>query len=178
MTITRTAFSAFLVACMTLIPSTLNPAGADLAAAAQNTISPQSMSSASFVVYATSSASGANPNGVALTLSYTRDPQYFYVRNTGTVDITAFSIIVTYTVTPARTEFYQCDMGVVFIALATCASGIRTTLTNSTRTILLSNPLPPNSFVAFELDPKKLTTPTVSVSVTSTQIRPGITTNS
>lgn len=178
MKFTRVAFSSFLVACMTLIPSNLNPADADLAAAAENTSSPQSMSSASFVVYATSSSSGANPNGVALTLSNTRDAQYFYVRNTGSVDIIAFSIAVTYTVTPARTEFYRCDAGVIFSALNTCASGIRTTLTNSTHTIALPNPLPPNSWVAFELDPKKLTTPTISVSVSSTQIRPALTIDS
>lgn len=178
MTITKVAFSSFLVACMTLIPSNLNPADANLAAAAQNTSSPQSMSSATFVVYATSSSSGANPQGVALTLSNTRDAQYFYVRNTGTVNIMAFSISVTYSVTPARTEFYQCDAGVVFSALNTCASGTRTTLTNSTNTIALSNPLSPNSWIAFELDPKKLTTPTISVSVSSTQIRPALTIDS
>lgn len=178
MTITRLALSSFLVACFTLIPSNLTPADADLAALAQNTSSPQSISTASFVVYATSSANGANPNGAALTLANTRDAQYFYVRNTGTVNIVAFSISVTYSVTPARTEFYRCDADVVFSAISTCASGTRTTLTNSTNTIALSNPLSPNSWIAFELDPKKLTTPTISVSVSSSQIRPGITINS
>ncbi len=35
-----------------------------------------------------------------------------------------------------------------------------------------------NSWLQFQFDTSKIVTPTVNVSVTSTQIRPGITTNS
>ena len=178
MKITRLAFSSFLVACFTLIPSNLTPADADLAARAENSSRPQSISTASFVVFASTSSSGTNPNGALLTLSNSRDVQYFYVRNSGTVDITGFSLTVAYSVTPARTDFYRCEAGVVFSALNTCASGIRTIITTTSGQVTIPILLPPNSWIAFELDPKKLTTPTISVSVSSSQIRPGITINS
>lgn len=178
MKLIRVTLFTFLCACITFIPLGLNSAEAELAAMTANGAAPQSLNTASFVVYATNSTSGANPNGAPLTLSYTRDAQYFYVRNTGTVDITGFSLAVTYSVTPARTEFYRCEVGVVFSALNTCASGIRTTIATNSGLVTIPIPLPPNSWVAFELDPKKLTTPTVNVSVSSSQIRPGITTNS
>lgn len=133
-----------------------------------------SASSATFIAYATTSASGGNPNGAALVLSNTTAAQYFYVRNTGTVAISMVSLGITYTAIPAKTAFYRCEAGVTFSALNTCASGVRTSILTS-GTLALN--LAPGSWYAFELDPKKLTTPTVSISVSSSQIRSPIFSN-
>ena len=178
MKIVRAALSSFLVASMTFMPMSLTPADAELSATTGNFGTPFSIGTASFVLFATNLSGGANPNGVALTLSNSTAAQYFYVRNTGSVAISAFSLTVTYSSTPARTDFYRCDAEVLFSARNTCASGVRTTVTTSSGLAVVSLSLLPNSWVAFEIDPKKLTTPTVSTSVSSSQIRPGLIINS
>ena len=178
MKIIRAALSSFLIASLTFFPMSLTPADALLSATTGNFGTPLSTGTASFVLFATNSSGGANPNGVALTLSNSTSAQYFYVRNTGSVAISAFSLSVTYTSTPSRTDFYRCEAEVVFSARNTCASGIRTTVTTSSGVAVVSMSLLPNSWVAFEIDPKKLTTPTIGASVSSSQIRPGLIINS
>ncbi|MBC7463153.1 MAG: hypothetical protein H7227_02715 [Actinobacteria bacterium] len=174
----RATFLSFLIAAFTFFPMELIPADAESTAIATNASGATTLSTATFVVYATSTSTGANPGGTALVLNNSANAQYFYIRNTGTVSVAAVSITLSYSIAPIRTDFSRCDLGVAFASLNTCATGTRTVISAVTGVNTVTLSLPPNSFFAFELDPKKLTTPTVSVSVSSSQIRPVTTTNS
>jgi len=174
--VTRAALLAFLVAVFTFFPSELIPADARPTAVTQNDLSATSISSATFVVYATTTPTGANPGGTPLTLNNTSSAQYFYVRNTGTVSVDRFSMSITYSVGSGSVTIDRCNVNVAFSGTNTCATGAKTSMTISAGVLTLS--IPPNSWFAFELDPKKTVTPTVSVSVSSTQIRPAVITNS
>lgn len=136
---------------------------------------PTSIGSASIIAYATRTTTGANPNGVALTLNNTNQPQYFYIRNTGNVLISGVTIGISYSAAPSRTAFLHCNQNVLFTSATTCASGSTTSIPGA-GSITLS--LAAGSWYAFEIDTKKTTTPTVSVSISTSQIRPAIITNS
>jgi hypothetical protein len=174
--LTRATLLSFLVAVFTFFPSELIPADAGATATAQNALVATSISSARFVVYATATPTGANPAGTALTLNNTSAAQYFYVRNTGTVSVDKFSITLTYSGGTGGVTIDRCNANVAFSGLNTCASGSKTTMTISGGVMTLT--IPANTWFAFELDPQKTVRPTVSITVSSTQIRPAITTNS
>jgi hypothetical protein len=173
---TRAALLSFLVAVFTFFPTELIPADAGATARASNNVTATSISSASFVVYATATPTGANPAGTALTLNNTSAAQYFYVRNTGTVSVARFSIAITYSGGPGTVTIDRCGANIAFSGTNTCASGTKTTMTISAGVMTLT--IPANTWFAFELDPRKTVTPTISVSVSSTQIRPAVITNS
>lgn len=137
--------------------------------------SPTSVSSGEVIVYPSLTSTGANPNGVALTLSNSNIRQYFYIRSAGTLAGTAITIAVSYSVPPAQTTFLHCDQGVLFIASGTCASGSPTTVAiNGVITLNLT----PGSWYEFEIGQRNRTTPTVSVSISTSQIRAALNTNS
>ena len=133
------------------------------------------ISSASIIVYPTTSTTGSNPEGTALILANTNQAQYFYIRNTGSVRIVSISIDVSYSSTGAKTSFLHCGQDVLFSALNTCASGTTTLIPNSGS---INLDLSPGNWYAFELDTKKTVTPTISVTVSTSQIRPALDTNS
>jgi hypothetical protein len=149
-----------------------SPAGLAIAAppAAQANSDVQNLSSATFIAYATTTTSGANPNGVALTLSNSNSRQTFYIRNTGTLAIRRISLTITYSVSPGTTTLFRCNVGVLFQTgnNDTCASAGNTSVSASTSLTLAINP---GSWYAFRLNPQNTTTPTISVSVSSAQIR-------
>jgi len=179
MTFIRTALISFIFAISTFLPSVLIPANADLMATADTLAStPTSLSvgSGSFILYATVTPTGANPAGTALTLTKTTAAQYFYVRNTGTLAVVKFTINITYDAGPGPVTIDRCYEQVSFSALNTCAIGTKTPVSISGGVITLT--IPPYSWFAFELDPKKNVLPVISISVSSSQIRTPITTNS
>jgi hypothetical protein len=130
--------------------------------------------SARFIAYATRSVSGANPLA-ALVLSNSATAQNFYIRNTGTVSISSFTITLSYSSGQGAVTFYHCDLGVAFSG-SSCASGKGKVITAQSGSVSLV--IPAGSWYAFQLDPKKLTTPTVSITVSSSQIRSPIILNS
>jgi len=136
---------------------------------------PTSITSASIIAYATSTTTGSNPNGAALTLNNTNQPQYFYIRNTGNVLISGVTIGISYSANPNTTVFLHCNQNVLFVSATTCATGSTTSMAGA-GTITLS--LAAGSWYAFEIDPRRTTRPTVSVSISSSQIRPAVVTNS
>ncbi len=175
MKLTRVALSSFLFACMTLIPFGLTSAEAGLGAMTGNSATPQSLNTASFVLYATSSSSGAN-SGTVLALSRTSNAQFFYSRNTGNVDFVRLSMSITYDNSPDTVTLLRCNVGVAFSGTNTCRSCSTTTVTISSGVVMLA--FPSNSWFQFQIDTNKTATPTISVSISSSQIRPGITTHS
>lgn len=134
-----------------------------------------SISSGTIIAYPTTSTTGANPNGTALTLANTSLPQYFYIRNTGTLEIVSVTITISYSSTTAKKSFLHCEQNVLFSTTNTCASGSSTTVAGSGN---ISLNLTAGSWYAFEIDAKKVVTPTISVSVSSIQIRAVVNTNS
>ena len=175
MKLVRAALFSFLSACMTFIPISLTSAEAGLAAMAENSGTSQSLNTASFVVYATNSSSGANP-GTALILSRTSNAQFFYLRNAGGIDFVKLSMLITYDATPGTVTLRRCNLGVAFSSTNTCSSGPTTTVTITSGVVMLA--FPSNSWFQFQIGTNKTVTPTISVSISSSQIRPGITTNS
>ena len=175
MKLVRVALSTFLFACITLIPFSLTSAEAGLGAVTGNSATPQSLNTASVVLYATSTSSGAN-SGTALALSRTSNAQFFYLRNTGNVDFVKLSMLITYDNGPGTVTLLRCNLGVTFSSTNTCSSGSTTAVTISSGVVTLA--FPSNSWFQFQIDTNKTATPTISVSVSSSQIRPGITTNS
>jgi hypothetical protein len=173
---TRAALLSFLVAVFTFFPTELIPADAGATAGANNNVAATSISSASFIVYATATPTGANPAGTALTLNNTSAAQYFYVRNTGTVNVARFSITISYSGGTGGVTIDRCNANVAFSSLNTCASGSKTVMTISGGVMTLT--IPTNTWFAFELDPQRTVRPVVSITVSSTQIRPAVTTNS
>ena len=171
----RIALLSFLIAAVTFAPVDLAQSNA-LVARANNASGVLSVGTGTFIAYATTSSSGAKPNA-PLTLLNSNGAQYFYIRNTGTIAITAVTVNLSYTSSTGATTFQHCNAQVVFSALNTCASGTSTSLSTS-GTFAFSLSIQPNSWYEFELDPNKKTTPTISVTVSSSQIRPGFTTNS
>lgn len=137
--------------------------------------STSTIASSTFIAYATTSVSGANPNGTALTLANTSAAQFFYIRNTGSTTISRIAFSITYTSTPAKTNLLRCGRNIAFLSPGNCASGSTTSVIASTS---LALDMSPGDWYEFEVNPKKTTTPTVSVSVSSTQIRPAIISNS
>ena len=147
---------------------------ADASPGATSSGGPTSVNSASIIAYATDSTTGTNPNGANLTLLNSNVPQYFYIRNTGTVEILALTLNISYSTTPAKRSLLHCPQNVLFSAVSTCSTGTSTLI--STLGAITLNVLP-GSWYAFEFDPKKVTTATISVSVASSQIRSATTTS-
>ena len=179
MRLIRTALISFFASSLTFFPMAIISAEAVPEAIANSTASNPgglSVRTGSFIAYATASPTGPNPGGSALVLTKTASAQYFYVRNTGSIDITKFSIAITYDAGPGPVTLDRCDAGVAFSALNTCATGVKTSMTITSGVMTLA--VAPNSWFAFELDPKKNVLPTISVSVSSGEIRSAIITNS
>jgi len=171
----RIALLSFLIAAVTFAPFDLAQSNA-LIARANNASGTLSVGSGTFIAYATTSSTGSNPNA-PLTLSNTKGAQYFYIRNTGTFAITAVTATISYAGNPSTTTLLYCNEQIAFSARRTCSSGSSTSSpTAGTFSIPLS--IQPNSWYEFEIDPKKTATPTISLTVSSSQIRPRITTNS
>lgn len=133
------------------------------------------ISTGTIIAYPSASTSGANPNGTALTLANTSLPQYFYVLNAGSIEIVSVTITISYSSTTAKKTFLHCGQNVLFSATNTCASGSPVTVAGSGS---VSLNLTPGSWYAFEIDAKKVVTPTISVSVSSAEIRSAINSNS
>ena len=174
MKLMRAVILSFLISSITFLPSLLIPAQAITRATAYNSSGTLAVSSGTFILYATTSPTGANPGG-PLTLSKTANDQFFYLRNTGTLDIAGFNLTIT--TSPLQTfTLSRCALNVAFTAANTCATGSPTTVTISGGVVSLT--VPANSWYAIDFAPKKSTTPTISVSVSSAQIRAATTTNS
>ena len=175
MKIIRIALLSFLISAVTFAPVDLAQSNAVIARA-NNASGTLFVGTGTFIAYATTSTTGANPNA-PLTLSNSSGAQYFYIRNTGTIAITAVTATISYAGNPSTTTLLYCNEQVLFSARHTCSNGTSTS-SPTTGTVSIPLSIQPNSWYEFELDLKKAATPTISVSVSSSQIRPGITTNS
>lgn len=134
-----------------------------------------SYSSATFKLHATTTVNGAI-TGTALVLSNSNAKQFFYIRNTGTMQINSYTMTVTGSASGSSFTYRRCNANVAFTAADTCASGTPTTFTLSSNVATLTIPAGTNFHI--QISPNKTTTPTINISVARSQVAAGTTTNS
>lgn len=172
----RKCVSATLISFFLLL-DTLAPASltyAQAGASAGTVSASTSLSTARFIAYATTSTSGPNPLS-ALVLSNSSGSQDFYIRNTGTLALLSLTIALSYSSSPGTTTFFRCSAGVSFTG-SSCASGPTKVSVSQSGSVTLA--FAANTWYAFQLNPTNKIVPTINVSVSSTQIRAPIITNS
>ena len=165
----RIALAAAVMGAVSLAPTQLSPADAVLSGRASTT-SGGSIGTTTFVLYPTTTSTGANPNGTALTLSNSNAAQFFFVRNIGAKTLNSFSFSVTFTSTPTFT-YKRCDLNVLFTNATTCAPTTPTTIALGTVTLAMAA----GSWVEISITPNKTTTPTVSTQVSASNYTTSIT---
>ncbi len=167
----RIALAAAVMGAVSLAPTQLSPADAVLSGRAATT-SGGSIGTTTFVLYPTTTSTGANPNGTALTLSNSNAAQFFFVRNIGAKTLNSFSFSVTFTSTPTFT-YKRCALNVLFTNATTCASAPTTPTTIALGTVTLA--MAAGSWVEISITPNKTTTPTVSTQVSASNYTTSIT---
>ncbi len=130
-----------------------------------------SISTATFKMYPIDTFTAANP-GAPITLLNSASKQFFFVKNGGTLQATAFTLVISSTVA-TTIALTRCAINVEFTANNTCASGSQVVVygnTNAPVTTLITLTIPVGSWYHFQLTPGKKTVPTASVTISSTQI--------
>ena len=160
-----------LTLCL-LAPQPISPAQAQTKSTGVG--GPTSVTSGQILGYPTVTAAGANPNGAALVLANSNAAQAFYIRNTGTFAFISVTITISYSAPSGTVTFLRCSQNVAFLTATTCVSGSTTAVVAG----VVALGLAAGSWYEFEIDPRNKTTPTVSVSISTSQIRAAVTTNS
>ena len=166
------SIAALTLALCLVGPPSLIPAFAQTKATGSG--GPTSVASGQIVGYPTQTTTGSNPNGVALTLANTNAAQAFYIRNTGTFAFVAVTLAVSYSAPSGTVTLLRCSQNIAFLTATTCASSSTTSVIAGVVTLSLAA----GAWYAFEIDPRNRTTPTISVSISTSQIRAAVTTNS
>ncbi|MCX6430372.1 MAG: hypothetical protein NTX12_05335 [Actinobacteria bacterium] len=132
-----------------------------------------SVASGKYPVAVVTTTGAANPLAayVSPTSSATR---LFYVKNFGTVAIKAFTLSVTGT-NSATFVIRRCSIGANFTAVNTCSDAL-TPVTISAGALTLS--IASGATQSLQFAPSKSTVATVSVSVSTSQVRAPVVTNS
>lgn len=172
-TLIRLVLVGLVIGSGSLAPIQLDVA--DAATTGRASATTASFSSGSFRLHATTSPSGA-VTGTALVLANSSAAQFFYLRNTGTMQINSFTMTVTGSAGGSIFTYRRCDANVAFTALNTCASGSFTTLTLSSNVGTLTIPAGTNFHI--QITPNKTTTPTINITVSRSRASAGTTTNS
>lgn len=168
----RSALAAAIVGAISFAPIQLDVADA---ATLGRVTATTSYSSATFKLHATTTVGGAI-TGAALVLANSSAKQFFYIRNTGNLQINSYTMTVTGSAGGSSFTYRRCNANVAFTAADTCASGSPTTFTLSANVATLTIPAGTNFHI--QIAPNKVTTPTINISVSRSQARAGTTTNS
>ncbi len=168
----KSALAAAIVGAISFAPSQLDIANA---AALGQAAATTSFSSATFRLHASPTAGGAI-TGSALVLSNTDARQYFYLINSGSLPISGFMLSVTGSANNSTFAFRRCEANAVFTGPNACSAGVPIAITLASDEASFSIPL--NSTFHIQIIANKITTPTINVSVSRSQVRAGITTNS
>ena len=168
----KSALASAIIGAISLAPIQLDMADA---ATLGRVTATTSYSSATFKLHATTTVNGAI-TGTALVLSNSNAKQFFYIRNTGTMQINSYTMTVTGSASGSSFTYRRCNANVAFTAADTCASGTPTTFTLSSNVATLTIPAGTNFHI--QISPNKTTTPTINISVARSQVAAGTTTNS
>lgn len=170
--LSRLSLVLVIVGTVSIVPIQLEVANA---AAFGRVTATTSFSSATFSLHATTTVGGAI-TGSALVLSNSNAKQFFYIRNTGTMQINSYTMTVTGSASGSSFTYRRCNANVAFTADDTCASGSPTTLTLSSNVATLTIPAGINFHI--QIAPNKTTTPTIGIAVSRSQVIAGTTSNS
>jgi len=150
-------------------------------AAIKATASPStlSVSTGSMAIFAGDSYTATNPFGALLTPVINGRAKVFFIKNTGSLGVTRFTLTLSLPSNTNIANFRRCNINVYFIANDLCGSGSYSALTinENVATVIILN-LPPNSYYAFQIRQNKNTNMTVSVSASSAHINTSGVTNS
>lgn len=178
MKIKRSTLIAVVVGAITLAPTLLVSAMATLNAHVSNA-SAQSVGSGTFKIFPSATAGGAATG--AITLSNTSAAQFAYIKNSGSIDTAKFTNTVTWAGVKTTT-LKRCPLNTTFSSATSCSDG-STPVTIATGTanaaaLVITFTIPAGSYLPISIQPSKTDTPTISTSVSSTQIRTSTVTNS
>lgn len=138
-----------------------------------------SVSSGSFKLYPIDTNTAGNP-GAPITMLNSASKQFFFVKNGGDYQTTAFTLTVASTVS-TTVALTRCAINVEFTANNTCATGTQVIVYGNTTapvSTLISLTIPVGSWYHFQVTPGKKTVPSASVTVSSSQITHNGTSNS
>jgi hypothetical protein len=162
-----------------LILAPIQPPIAFAALKATATSNALTISTASMAVFAGDSYTATNPFGALVTPIINGRAKVFFIKNTGNLGISRFTLTLSLPSGTVVSNFRRCDINSYFSANDVCSTGVYTALSISanTATSIVLN-LPPNSFYAFQIRQNKNTNMTVSVSANSAHINTSVVTNS
>jgi len=179
MKIKRSTLIAVVVGAITLAPTLLVSAKAALDAHVSNATA-QSVGSGTFKIYPSATTGGAATG--AITLINSNAAQFAFIKNSGTIDTAKFTNTVTWS-SAKTTTLKRCPLNTTFTSATVC-SDTSTPVTIATGTanaaaLIVTFAIPAGSYLPVSVTPNSGTvTPTISTSVSSTQIRTATVLNS
>ncbi len=179
MRVVRSTLIAAAVGVISLAPTLLVSATAAINAHTNN-VSAESVGTGTFKIYPSATAGGA-ATGAAITLVNSSAAQFLFIKNSGTIDTARFTNTVTWAGVKTTT-LKNCPLNTTFTS-ATLCSNSTTPVTIATGTangaaLVVTFTIPAGSYLPISIAPSKADTPTISTSVSSTQIRTATVTNS
>ena len=174
----RSTLIAVVVGAITLAPTLLVSAKAALGAHVSNA-TPQSVGSGTFKIYPSATAGGAAAGSITLLSS--KNAQFAFINNSGTLDTAKFTITITWAL-GKTTTLSRCPLNTTFISAISCSDSSApvaiATGTASGTALIVTLTIPAGSYLPISVKPSGADTPTISSSVSSTQIRTATVTNS
>ena len=173
----RSTFIAVVVGAISLAPTLLGSATAAISAYTNNA-SALSVGTGTFKIYPSATAGGA-ATGAAITLLNANGAQFLFIKNSGTINTAKFTIQITWA-SNSSTTLKNCPLNTTFNS-ATLCSNASTPVTISSGTSsgtaqVVTFAIPAGSYLPISVTPSGKDTPTISASVSSTQIRTAIVT--
>ena len=179
MSIKRSTLIAVVVGAISLAPTLLVSAMAVLNSRTGN-VTAQSVGSGTFIIYPSATAGGTASG--AITLINSNAAQFAFIKNSGTLDTAKFTNTVTWS-SAKTTTLKRCPLNTTFTSATVC-SDTSTPVTIATGTanaaaLIVTFAIPAGSYLPVSVTPNSGTvTPTISTSVSSTQIRTATVINS
>ena len=179
MGVVRSTLIAAVVGVISLTPTLLVSATAAISARISNS-STESVGTGTFKIYPSATAGGA-ATGAAITLSNSSAAQFLFIKNSGTIDTAKFTNTITWT-SSRTTTLKSCPLNTTFQSATLCSNSSApvtiATGTTSGTALVVTFTIPSGSYLPISVTPSGTGTPTISTSVSSTQIRTATVTNS
>ena len=172
MRIGRSTFIAAVVGAISLAPTLLGSATAAISAYTSNA-SALSVGTGTFKIYPSKTAIGA-ATGAPIALLKSNAAQFLFIKNSGTIDTSKFTIQITWT-SSSSTTLKNCPLNVTFSSATLCSDSsspatIFSGISSGTAQVV-TFAIPAGSYLPISVTPSGNDTPTISASVSSTQIR-------
>ena len=178
MRVVRSTLIAAVVGVISLAPTLLVSATASINARTNN-VSAESIGTGTFKIYPSATVGGAA--GGAIALANTNAAQFAFINNSGTITTAQFTNTVTWS-SGSTTKLSRCPLNTTFTSATGCsdlsAPVVIATGTLSGAGLVVTFTIPAGSYLPISVTPTGKSTPTISTSVSSTQIRTATVTNS